>query len=118
MPYCTQKLKLCFINVISGAGRFRAAPGLAAPPAYHGTYYHQPTGQYTFPYSAYGYARQIIGINLRQMLSPFLLAISHIKLASLYLSLYLFGELSGTLDIPKTRCIPRLVPEMYAYMRK
>ncbi|KAK9279405.1 hypothetical protein L1049_013084 [Liquidambar formosana] len=41
-----------------GAGRFRPAPGLVAPPAYHGsssTYFHQPSGQYTFPYSAYGY---------------------------------------------------------------
>ncbi|XP_050386285.1 uncharacterized protein LOC126802673 [Argentina anserina] len=42
-----------------GLGRFRPAPGLVAPPAYHGsssTYFHQPTGQYTFPYSAYGYS--------------------------------------------------------------
>ncbi|KAG8653424.1 hypothetical protein MANES_05G016900v8 [Manihot esculenta] len=40
-----------------GAGRFRPAPGLVAPPAYHGStsYIHQPTGQYPFPYSAYGY---------------------------------------------------------------
>ncbi|XP_062153959.1 uncharacterized protein LOC133862210 isoform X2 [Alnus glutinosa] len=38
-----------------GSGRFRPATGLVAPPAYHGAYYHQPTGQYTFPYSAYGY---------------------------------------------------------------
>ncbi|XP_021822589.1 RNA-binding protein 24-B isoform X1 [Prunus avium] len=41
-----------------GAGRFRPAHGLVAPPAYHGSsspYFHQPTGQYTFPYSAYGY---------------------------------------------------------------
>ncbi|KAK9202140.1 hypothetical protein WN944_017350 [Citrus x changshan-huyou] len=42
-----------------GGGRFRPAPGLVAPPAYHGgfssSYVHQPTGQYTFPYSAYGY---------------------------------------------------------------
>ncbi|KAF3439792.1 hypothetical protein FNV43_RR18070 [Rhamnella rubrinervis] len=41
-----------------GAGRFRAAPGLVAPPTYQGsssTYFHQPTGQYTFPFSAYGY---------------------------------------------------------------
>ncbi|GMN42804.1 hypothetical protein TIFTF001_012012 [Ficus carica] len=40
-------------------GRFRPAPpGLMAPPAYHGstsTYFHQPTAQYPFPYSAYGY---------------------------------------------------------------
>lgn len=39
-------------------GRFRPAPpGLMAPPAYHGstsTYFHQPTAQYPFPYSAYG----------------------------------------------------------------
>ncbi|KAG8663692.1 hypothetical protein MANES_01G240400v8 [Manihot esculenta] len=42
----------------NGAGRFRPAPGLVAPPAYHGSsssYIHQATGQYTFPYSAYGY---------------------------------------------------------------
>ncbi|KAJ7963425.1 RNA-binding protein like [Quillaja saponaria] len=42
-----------------GAGRFRPAPGLVAPPAYHGsssTFFHQPTGQYTFPYSTYGYS--------------------------------------------------------------
>ncbi|PSS26243.1 RNA-binding protein ARP1 [Actinidia chinensis var. chinensis] len=41
-----------------GTGRFRPAPGLVTPPAYHGsasTYFHQPTGPYTFPYSAYGY---------------------------------------------------------------
>ncbi|KAI8572947.1 hypothetical protein RHMOL_Rhmol01G0240700 [Rhododendron molle] len=41
-----------------GTGRFRPAPGLMAPPAYHGsssTYVHQPTNQYTFPYSGYGY---------------------------------------------------------------
>ncbi|KAJ9681034.1 hypothetical protein PVL29_020102 [Vitis rotundifolia] len=41
-----------------GAGRFRPAPGLVAPPAYHGsssTYFHQPTSQYAFPYSTYGY---------------------------------------------------------------
>ncbi|KAK6260489.1 hypothetical protein SCA6_014963 [Theobroma cacao] len=41
-----------------GAGRFRPAPGLMAPPAYHGsssTYVQQPTGQYSIPYSAYGY---------------------------------------------------------------
>eukprot|EP00257_Ricinus_communis_P003190 XP_002515069.2 RNA-binding protein 38 [Ricinus communis] len=42
-----------------GGGRFRPAPGVVAPPAYHGSsssYVHQPTGQYTFPYSAYGYS--------------------------------------------------------------
>ncbi|CAL0307929.1 unnamed protein product [Lupinus luteus] len=36
-----------------GAGRFRR------PPAYHGsssTFFHQPIGQYTFPYSTYGYS--------------------------------------------------------------
>lgn len=41
----------------AGAGRFRPAPGLVAPPAYHGsssTYFHQPTSQYAFPYSTYG----------------------------------------------------------------
>ncbi|KAB2595887.1 RNA-binding protein 24-B [Pyrus ussuriensis x Pyrus communis] len=44
---------------LHGAGRFRAAHRLVAPPAaYHGsssTYFPQHTGQYTFPYSAYGY---------------------------------------------------------------
>lgn len=42
---------------MSGSGRFRPATGLVASPGYHGSsspYYHQPTGQYTFPYSAYG----------------------------------------------------------------
>ncbi|KAK4267080.1 hypothetical protein QN277_023916 [Acacia crassicarpa] len=43
-----------------GAGRFRPGPGLVATPAYHGssssTFFHQPSGQYTFPYSAYGYS--------------------------------------------------------------
>ncbi|XVE73631.1 hypothetical protein DITRI_Ditri11bG0134000 [Diplodiscus trichospermus] len=41
-----------------GAGRFRPAPGLMAPPGYHGsssTYIQQPAGQYSIPYSAYGY---------------------------------------------------------------
>ncbi|XVF33084.1 hypothetical protein REPUB_Repub17cG0137700 [Reevesia pubescens] len=41
-----------------GAGRFRPAPGLMAPPGYHGsssTYIQQPSGQYSMPYSAYGY---------------------------------------------------------------
>ncbi|XWS35951.1 hypothetical protein CRYUN_Cryun20dG0040800 [Craigia yunnanensis] len=41
-----------------GAGRFRPAPGLMATPGYHGsssTYIQQPTGQYSIPYSAYGY---------------------------------------------------------------
>ncbi|KAL5792144.1 hypothetical protein ACOSP7_000738 [Xanthoceras sorbifolium] len=42
------------------SGRFRpTTQGLVAPPAYHGfssAYVHQPTaGQYSFPYSAYGY---------------------------------------------------------------
>ncbi|XP_054781782.1 uncharacterized protein LOC129288977 isoform X2 [Prosopis cineraria] len=40
------------------AGRFGAAPELVGMPAYHGsspTICRQPTGQYTFPYSAYGY---------------------------------------------------------------
>ncbi|KAI4328977.1 hypothetical protein L6164_021287 [Bauhinia variegata] len=44
---------------LHGVGRFRPAPGLMATPAYHGsssTYFPQPTGQYTFPYSAYGYS--------------------------------------------------------------
>lgn len=43
---------------IVGAGRFRPPSGLvASAPAYHGsssTFLHQPIGQYTFPYSAYG----------------------------------------------------------------
>lgn len=41
-----------------GSGRFRPAPGLMAQPGYHGsssTYLQQPTGQYSIPYSAYGY---------------------------------------------------------------
>ncbi|GMI66728.1 hypothetical protein HRI_000341900 [Hibiscus trionum] len=45
-----------------GAGRFRPAPGsgLMAPPGYHGSssgyvQQQQPTGQYSIPYSAYGY---------------------------------------------------------------
>ncbi|XP_054784415.1 uncharacterized protein LOC129291199 isoform X1 [Prosopis cineraria] len=41
------------------AGRFRPGPGLVATPAYQGsssTFFHQPSGQYTFPYSAYGYS--------------------------------------------------------------
>ncbi|GAV84551.1 RRM_1 domain-containing protein [Cephalotus follicularis] len=42
-----------------GPERFRPVHGPVAPPAYHGsssTYCHQPTGQYTFPYSAFGYS--------------------------------------------------------------
>ncbi|GMH21769.1 hypothetical protein Nepgr_023611 [Nepenthes gracilis] len=41
-----------------GQGRFRPPPGLVAQPAYPGsasTYYHQPSAQLAFPYSAYGY---------------------------------------------------------------
>lgn len=46
-------------NNIVGGGRFRPQPGvMAATPAYHGssssTFLHQPSRQYTFPYSAYG----------------------------------------------------------------
>ncbi|XP_059634444.1 uncharacterized protein LOC132276839 isoform X2 [Cornus florida] len=40
-------------------GRFRPVPGLVSPSAYHGSssiHFHQPTGQFTFPYSAYGYS--------------------------------------------------------------
>ncbi|KAJ1390636.1 RNA-binding domain superfamily, partial [Sesbania bispinosa] len=41
------------------SGRFRAAPGMLASPAYHGPsstfVHHQTTEQYTFPYSTYGY---------------------------------------------------------------
>ncbi|KAE8698001.1 RNA-binding protein 38 [Hibiscus syriacus] len=46
---------------LHGAGRFRPAPGpgLMAPPGYQvssSTYIqHQPTGQYSIPYSSYGY---------------------------------------------------------------
>ncbi|KAF8413396.1 hypothetical protein HHK36_001377 [Tetracentron sinense] len=41
-----------------GMGRFRPPPGLVTPPTYHGssTYFHQPTAQYAFPYSVYGYS--------------------------------------------------------------
>lgn len=42
---------------IVGAGRFRPPPGVVPSHAYHGsssTFLHQPTRQYTFPYSAYG----------------------------------------------------------------
>ncbi|XVF22290.1 hypothetical protein REPUB_Repub12eG0160300 [Reevesia pubescens] len=44
-------------NPQHGAGRFRPAPGLMAPPGYgsSSTYIQQPTGQYSIPYSAYGY---------------------------------------------------------------
>ncbi|KAK6919898.1 RNA recognition motif domain [Dillenia turbinata] len=41
-----------------GTERFRPATGLMVPPPYHGsssTYFHQHSGQYTLPYSAYGY---------------------------------------------------------------
>ncbi|XP_039008338.1 RNA-binding protein 24-like isoform X4 [Hibiscus syriacus] len=44
-----------------GAGRFRPShgPGLTAPPGYHVSssnyIQHQPTGQYSIPYSAHGY---------------------------------------------------------------
>uniref|UniRef100_A0A6N2LP63 RRM domain-containing protein n=1 Tax=Salix viminalis TaxID=40686 RepID=A0A6N2LP63_SALVM len=43
---------------LPSTGRFRPVHGLVAPPAYPGSaapYTHQPTGQYSFPYSAYGY---------------------------------------------------------------
>ncbi|KAJ6879690.1 hypothetical protein NC652_033099 [Populus alba x Populus x berolinensis] len=42
-----------------GTGRFRPVHGLVAPPAFPGSsapYIYQPSGQYSFPYSAYGYA--------------------------------------------------------------
>ncbi|KAM7275256.1 hypothetical protein ACFE04_017122 [Oxalis oulophora] len=42
-----------------GPGRFKPAPALVAPsPTYHSSSstYQQPVGQYTFPYSAYGYS--------------------------------------------------------------
>ncbi|KAJ4847463.1 hypothetical protein Tsubulata_019167 [Turnera subulata] len=42
-----------------GPGRFRPAPAIVAPHTYHGSsssFIHQPTGQYTFPYSGYGYS--------------------------------------------------------------
>ncbi|XP_042520143.1 RNA-binding protein 38-like isoform X2 [Macadamia integrifolia] len=41
------------------AGKFRPAPGLVASPSCHSSssmYFHQPTAQYAFPYSAYGYS--------------------------------------------------------------
>ncbi|CAK7348631.1 unnamed protein product [Dovyalis caffra] len=41
-----------------GIGRFRPVHGLVAPPTFPGSsapYIHQPAGQYSFPYSAYGY---------------------------------------------------------------
>ncbi|GMI73671.1 hypothetical protein like AT2G46780 [Hibiscus trionum] len=41
-----------------GGGRFRPAPGLMASPVYHGsssTLIQQPNGQYSIPYSTYGY---------------------------------------------------------------
>ncbi|KAJ7007945.1 uncharacterized protein [Populus alba] len=41
-----------------GTGRFRPVHGVVASPTYPGSaapYNHQPTGQYSFPYSAYGY---------------------------------------------------------------
>lgn len=45
---------------VAGTGRFRASPGLMnAPTAYPGSssspYFHQPSAQPPFPYSAYGY---------------------------------------------------------------
>lgn len=47
-------------NNIVGGGRFRPQAGImATTPGYHhgsssSTFLHQPTRQYTFPYSAYG----------------------------------------------------------------
>lgn len=46
-----------------GAGRFRPAhgPGLTALPSYHGSssaHIQQPTGQYSIPYSAYGWEQK------------------------------------------------------------
>ncbi|RDY08696.1 putative RNA-binding protein ARP1, partial [Mucuna pruriens] len=41
-----------------GAGRFRAAPGVLASPAYNcpsSTFFHQNSGQYPFPNSTFGY---------------------------------------------------------------
>ncbi|GKV13171.1 hypothetical protein SLEP1_g24227 [Rubroshorea leprosula] len=43
----------------AGGGRFRPAHGLSTAPPYHGSsssYMHQPTSQYSIPYSAFGYA--------------------------------------------------------------
>ncbi|XP_038906691.1 RNA-binding protein 24-B [Benincasa hispida] len=40
-------------------GRFRGASGIVTPPAYHvssSSYIHQPTSQYSFPLSGYGFA--------------------------------------------------------------
>ncbi|ONI23592.1 hypothetical protein PRUPE_2G197200 [Prunus persica] len=56
-----------------GAGRFRPAHGLVAPPAYHGSsspYFHQPTGQYTFPYSAYGIIIVFMVVNNSHLITP------------------------------------------------
>ncbi|KAJ6320131.1 hypothetical protein OIU76_005621 [Salix suchowensis] len=42
-----------------GTGRFRPVHGLVAPPSFPGSsaqYIHQPSGQYSLPYSSYGYA--------------------------------------------------------------
>uniref|UniRef100_A0A6N2MWR9 RRM domain-containing protein n=1 Tax=Salix viminalis TaxID=40686 RepID=A0A6N2MWR9_SALVM len=42
-----------------GTGRFRPVHGLVAPPSFPGSsaqYVHQPSGQYSLPYSSYGYA--------------------------------------------------------------
>ncbi|KAF9669132.1 hypothetical protein SADUNF_Sadunf14G0076200 [Salix dunnii] len=46
-------------NEIAGTGRFRPVHGLVAPPSFPGSsapYFHQPSGQYSIPYSSYGYA--------------------------------------------------------------
>ncbi|KAG2720652.1 hypothetical protein I3760_02G045100 [Carya illinoinensis] len=45
------------LDGVSSSGRFRPVSGFHTPPAYYGTYYHQPRGQYTFLCSAYGYTR-------------------------------------------------------------
>ncbi|GLU00882.1 hypothetical protein SLE2022_182190 [Rubroshorea leprosula] len=42
-----------------GGGRFRPTHGLISAPSYHGSsssYMQQPTGQYSIPYSTYGYS--------------------------------------------------------------
>ncbi|KAG2720646.1 hypothetical protein I3760_02G045100 [Carya illinoinensis] len=48
---------------LDGSGRFRPVSGFHTPPAYYGTYYHQPRGQYTFLCSAYGTIIVFMGIN-------------------------------------------------------
>ncbi|PON38439.1 Splicing factor-like protein [Trema orientale] len=85
-----------------GAGRFRSGPGLMAPPAYQGstsTYFHQPTGQYPFPYSAYGYTgysqdslypMNYYGVYGGQQFSPYLTTTGGSGAAAMYHNYYPF----------------------------